>query len=151
MSGKCSLVPVTKPVIQFGSNDSILHTGMNLTLTCLARGSPPFTYRWLKIVPGDAASLVGQDATLRFEKLELFDAGKYYCEVKNRISTLQRSNTVQLTVEGEASMWFLFGNLVKWKENPFKESQEIIFKRVCITWCKVSHPNVGPPSISDPL
>lgn len=92
-------VPVTKPVIQFGSNASILHTGMNLTLTCLARGSPPFTYRWLKIVPGDAASLVGQDATLRFEKLELFDAGKYYCEAKNRIGTLQRSNTVQLNVE----------------------------------------------------
>ncbi|XP_066496302.1 V-set and immunoglobulin domain-containing protein 4 [Tiliqua scincoides] len=92
-------VPVTKPVIQFSSNGSVLHEGMNLSLTCLARGSPPLTYWWLKIVPGNAATQLGTDAVLRFEELQLFDAGRYYCEAKNRVGTLQRSNTVQLTVD----------------------------------------------------
>lgn len=100
----CSLVPVTKPIIQLSSNRTVLSPGMDLTLTCLARGSPPITYQWFKIVPVDAGVQIGEEAALRFERLEPFHAGRYYCKAKNQIDgpRVEQSDTVQVPVEGEA-------------------------------------------------
>ncbi|XP_077164344.1 V-set and immunoglobulin domain-containing protein 4 isoform X2 [Paroedura picta] len=93
-------VAVTKPTITAGTTESILPTGRNTSLTCHAYGSPPIQYRWLRATQGGNDVPVSQNAVLRFDSLQVLDAGTYYCEAGNRVSSaVQRSDAFQLTVE----------------------------------------------------
>ncbi|XP_032994084.1 V-set and immunoglobulin domain-containing protein 4 [Lacerta agilis] len=98
---KVKKVPVTKPVIKATNNDETSLPGvMRFNLTCLTSGSPPITYRWFKQVQGSNATLVGKEAVLAFDRLEASDAGRYYCEVENRLSTQsQQSKTIRINVQ----------------------------------------------------
>ncbi|NWJ08944.1 VSIG4 protein, partial [Crypturellus undulatus] len=77
-------VAVTKPVIRAGELGLVLPAGASTSLTCVASGSPPISYRWFRGEPGGAARRLGSGAELTFDRLQPSHAGKYYCEAENR-------------------------------------------------------------------
>ncbi|XP_053230154.1 V-set and immunoglobulin domain-containing protein 4 isoform X1 [Podarcis raffonei] len=101
---KVKKVPVAKPVIKATNNDETSLPGvMRFNLSCLTTGSPPITYRWFKQVEGSNATFVGKEAVLAFDRLEASDAGRYYCEVENRVSKqIQQSRAIRINVQSSA-------------------------------------------------
>ncbi|XP_065585877.1 V-set and immunoglobulin domain-containing protein 4 [Cyrtonyx montezumae] len=93
-------VAVTKPTIVAGALGLAVPVGANASLTCVAHGSPPISYRWFRAAPGRTGQLVGSEAELVWSSLQPSDAGTYYCEAQNRVNTgtAQRSDAVELTV-----------------------------------------------------
>jgi len=100
----CLAVAVTKPVIVAGELGLAVPVGAKASLTCVAQGSPPITYRWFRAVPGRSGQLLGSEAELVWNSLQPSNVGMYYCEVQNRVNTgiVQRSDAVELTVRGES-------------------------------------------------
>lgn len=78
--------------------------GARTSLTCVARGSPPISYRWFRAVPGGTALPLSSQAELTWDSLRPSDAGTYYCEAENRVGAgaVQRSDAVELVVRGES-------------------------------------------------
>ncbi|XP_009463620.1 PREDICTED: uncharacterized protein LOC104012912 [Nipponia nippon] len=70
------------------------------SLTCVASGSPPISYRWFRSTPGGKALLLSSQAELVWDSLRPSDAGEYYCEAENRAGAgvVQQSDAVELTV-----------------------------------------------------
>lgn len=97
---KVAKVAVTKPVIVAGELGLAVPVGAKASLTCVAQGSPPITYRWFRAVPGRSGQLLGSEAELVWNSLQPSNVGMYYCEVQNRVNTgiVQRSDAVELTV-----------------------------------------------------
>nr|XP_020640073.1 V-set and immunoglobulin domain-containing protein 4 isoform X2 [Pogona vitticeps] len=96
-------VPVSKPVVQSSSQGSALPRGTRTSLECSANGSPPIIYRWYKEVPGDHPERIGTGAVLTFDPLQASDAGRYYCEVENKVGTRkERSDVVELRVDEDS-------------------------------------------------
>ncbi|XP_055583520.1 V-set and immunoglobulin domain-containing protein 4 isoform X1 [Falco cherrug] len=95
-------VAVTKPVIRAGELGLAVPAGARTSLTCVADGSPPISYRWFRSTPGGKALLLSSQAELAWDSLQPSDAGKYYCEAENRAGAraVQQSDTVELTVRG---------------------------------------------------
>uniref|UniRef100_A0A8C4V8D8 V-set and immunoglobulin domain containing 4 n=1 Tax=Falco tinnunculus TaxID=100819 RepID=A0A8C4V8D8_FALTI len=95
-------VAVTKPVIRAGELGLAVPAGARTSLTCVADGSPPISYRWFRSTPGGKALLLSSQAELAWDRLQPSDAGKYYCEAENRAGAraVQQSDTVELTVRG---------------------------------------------------
>ncbi|OXB79568.1 UNVERIFIED_CONTAM: hypothetical protein H355_010954, partial [Colinus virginianus] len=93
-------VAVTKPTIVAGALGLAVPVGANASLTCVAHGSPPISYRWFRAAPGRTGQLLSSEAELVWSSLQPSDAGTYYCEAQNRVSagTVQRSDAVELTV-----------------------------------------------------
>ncbi|XP_021261931.1 V-set and immunoglobulin domain-containing protein 4 isoform X2 [Numida meleagris] len=93
-------VAVTKPTIVPGALGLAVPAGAKASLTCVAHGSPPISYRWFRAVPGRTGQLLGSEAELVWSSLQPSDAGTYYCEAQNRVGsgTVQRSDPVELTV-----------------------------------------------------
>ncbi|XP_015715533.1 V-set and immunoglobulin domain-containing protein 4 isoform X2 [Coturnix japonica] len=91
---------VTKPIIVAGELGLVVPAGAKARLTCVAQGSPPISYHWFRVAPGRNGQLLGSEAELVWNSLQPSDAGMYYCEVQNRVSTgvVRRSDTVELTV-----------------------------------------------------
>ncbi|KGL78805.1 V-set and immunoglobulin domain-containing protein 4, partial [Tinamus guttatus] len=58
--------------------------GASPSLTCVAGGSPPISYRWFLGEPGGAARRLSSGAELTFDSLRPSHSGKYYCEAENR-------------------------------------------------------------------
>ncbi|NXE26936.1 VSIG4 protein, partial [Ardeotis kori] len=54
------------------------------SLTCVASGSPPISYRWFRGTPGGKALLLSSQAELAWDSLRPSDSGRYYCEAANR-------------------------------------------------------------------
>ncbi|NXQ98759.1 VSIG4 protein, partial [Sagittarius serpentarius] len=77
-------VAVTKPVVRASEPGLTLPAGARTSLTCVAGGSPPISYRWFRSVPGGKALLLSSQAELAWASLQPSDAGKYYCEAENR-------------------------------------------------------------------
>ncbi|NXK18731.1 VSIG4 protein, partial [Arenaria interpres] len=77
-------VSVTKPVIRAGELGLSVPVGARTSLTCVASGSPPISYRWFRSTPGQKAQLLSNQAELVWDNLQLSDAGMYYCEAENR-------------------------------------------------------------------
>ncbi|NXK08664.1 VSIG4 protein, partial [Herpetotheres cachinnans] len=77
-------VAVTKPVIRVGELGLVVPAGARTSLTCVASGSPPISYRWFRSTPGGKALLLSSQAELAWDSLQPSDAGKYYCEAENR-------------------------------------------------------------------
>ncbi|NWU88853.1 VSIG4 protein, partial [Upupa epops] len=77
-------VAVTKPIIRAAEPGLAVPAGANTSLTCVASGSPPISYRWFRRVPGGKALLLSSQAELAWDNLQPSDAGKYYCEAENR-------------------------------------------------------------------
>ncbi|KFV82570.1 V-set and immunoglobulin domain-containing protein 4, partial [Struthio camelus australis] len=77
-------VAVTKPIIRAGELGLMVPAGARTSLTCVATGSPPISYRWFLGEPGGKARLLGSQAELTFDSLRPSDSGKYYCEAENR-------------------------------------------------------------------
>ncbi|NXE78789.1 VSIG4 protein, partial [Cochlearius cochlearius] len=77
-------VAVTKPVIRAGELGLTVPAGARTSLTCVASGSPPISYRWFRSAPGGKALLLSSQAELTWGSLQPSDAGKYYCEAENR-------------------------------------------------------------------
>ncbi|NXA45816.1 VSIG4 protein, partial [Nothocercus julius] len=77
-------VAVTKPVIRAGELGLALPTGARTSLTCVAGGSPPISYRWFLGEPGGAARRLSSGAELTFDSVRPSHSGKYYCEAENR-------------------------------------------------------------------
>jgi len=78
--------------------------GARTSLTCVASGSPPISYRWFRSTPGGKALLLSSRAELAWDSLQPSDAGEYYCEAENRVGAgaVRRSDAVELTVGGES-------------------------------------------------
>uniref|UniRef100_A0A669PMT5 V-set and immunoglobulin domain containing 4 n=1 Tax=Phasianus colchicus TaxID=9054 RepID=A0A669PMT5_PHACC len=97
---KVAKVAVTKPTIVAGELGLAVPVGAKASLTCVAQGSPPISYRWFRMAPGRSGQLLGSEAELVWSSLQPSDAGMYYCEVQNRVNTgaVQRSDAVELTV-----------------------------------------------------
>ncbi|XP_003208312.2 V-set and immunoglobulin domain-containing protein 4 [Meleagris gallopavo] len=97
---KVTKVAVTKPTIVAGELGLAVPVGAKASLTCVAQGSPPISYRWFRMAPGRSEQLLGSEAELVWSSLQPSDAGMYYCEVQNRVNTgmVQRSDAVELTV-----------------------------------------------------
>ncbi|KAM6323065.1 V-set and immunoglobulin domain-containing protein 4-like [Podargus strigoides] len=95
-------VAVTKPIIRAGKLGLTVPAGARTSLTCVASGSPPISYRWFRSVPGGEALLLSSQAELAWDNLQPSDTGKYYCEAENRVGAgaVQRSDTVELRVRG---------------------------------------------------
>ncbi|OXB62655.1 hypothetical protein ASZ78_006474, partial [Callipepla squamata] len=93
-------VAVTKPTIVAGALGLAVPLGAKASLTCVAHGSPPISYRWFRAAPGRTGQLLSSEAELVWSSLQPSDAGTYYCEAQNRVSagTVQRSDAVELTV-----------------------------------------------------
>ncbi|XP_054695393.1 V-set and immunoglobulin domain-containing protein 4-like isoform X1 [Grus americana] len=102
MTTKLEVVKVaaTKPVIRAGEPGLMVPAGARASLTCVASGSPPISYRWFRSAPGGKALLLSSQAELAWDSLRPSDAGKYYCEAENRVGAgaVQRSDAVELTV-----------------------------------------------------
>ncbi|NXV77301.1 VSIG4 protein, partial [Atlantisia rogersi] len=77
-------VPVTKPIIRPGELGLRVPAGARASLTCVASGSPPISYRWFRSSLGGSAELLGSQAELAWDSLQPSDAGEYYCEAENR-------------------------------------------------------------------
>ncbi|XP_020640072.3 V-set and immunoglobulin domain-containing protein 4 isoform X1 [Pogona vitticeps] len=96
-------VPVSKPVVQSSYKGSTLARGTRTSLECSANGSPPIIYRWYKEVPGDHPESIGTGAVLTFDPLQASDAGRYYCEVENKVGTRkEQSDVVELRVDEDS-------------------------------------------------
>ncbi|XP_052669546.1 V-set and immunoglobulin domain-containing protein 4-like [Harpia harpyja] len=93
-------VAATKPVIRASEPGLTFPAGARASLTCVANGSPPISYRWFRSVPGGKALLLSSQAELAWDSLQPSDTGKYYCEAENRVGAgaVQQSDAVQLTV-----------------------------------------------------
>ncbi|XP_076203241.1 uncharacterized protein LOC143164479 isoform X2 [Aptenodytes patagonicus] len=93
-------VAVTKPVIRAGELGLTVPAGARTSLTCVASGSPPISYRWFRSAPGGKALLLSSQAELAWDSVRPSDTGKYYCEAENRVraGAVQQSDTVELTV-----------------------------------------------------
>uniref|UniRef100_A0A8C6JSL1 Uncharacterized protein n=1 Tax=Melopsittacus undulatus TaxID=13146 RepID=A0A8C6JSL1_MELUD len=101
----CLPVAATKPIIRAGKLGLTVPTGARTSLTCVASGSPPISYRWFRGTPGQKALLLSRQAELVWDSLQPSDTGKYYCEAENRAGAgaVQQSDAVELTVTGESS------------------------------------------------
>uniref|UniRef100_A0A8B9VQP1 Ig-like domain-containing protein n=1 Tax=Anas zonorhyncha TaxID=75864 RepID=A0A8B9VQP1_9AVES len=95
-------VPATKPIIRAGALGLTVPVGARTSLTCVAHGSPPISYRWFRAVPGGTALPLSSQAELTWDSLRPSDAGTYYCEAENRVGAgvVQRSDAVELVVRG---------------------------------------------------
>ncbi|XP_030904135.1 V-set and immunoglobulin domain-containing protein 4 isoform X2 [Melopsittacus undulatus] len=95
-------VAATKPIIRAGKLGLTVPTGARTSLTCVASGSPPISYRWFRGTPGQKALLLSRQAELVWDSLQPSDTGKYYCEAENRAGAgaVQQSDAVELTVTG---------------------------------------------------
>ncbi|XP_050569330.1 V-set and immunoglobulin domain-containing protein 4-like isoform X1 [Cygnus atratus] len=95
-------VPATKPTIRAGALGLTVPAGARTSLTCVAHGSPPISYRWFRAVPGGTALPLSSQAELTWDSLRPSDAGTYYCEAENRVGAgaVQRSDAVELVVRG---------------------------------------------------
>ncbi|XP_033920172.1 V-set and immunoglobulin domain-containing protein 4-like isoform X1 [Melopsittacus undulatus] len=93
-------VAATKPIIRAGKLGLTVPTGARTSLTCVASGSPPISYRWFRGTPGQKALLLSRQAELVWDSLQPSDTGKYYCEAENRAGAgaVQQSDAVELTV-----------------------------------------------------
>uniref|UniRef100_A0A8B9FE30 Ig-like domain-containing protein n=1 Tax=Amazona collaria TaxID=241587 RepID=A0A8B9FE30_9PSIT len=94
----------SKPIIRAGELGLTVPAGARTSLTCVASGSPPISYRWFRGTPGQKALLLSRQAELVWDSLQPSDTGKYYCEVENRAGAgaVQQSDAVELTVTGES-------------------------------------------------
>ncbi|NWW87187.1 VSIG4 protein, partial [Rhynochetos jubatus] len=77
-------VAVTKPIVRAGELGLMVPAGARTSLTCVASGSPPISYRWFRSTPGRKGLLLSSQAELAWDSLQPSDAGKYYCEAENR-------------------------------------------------------------------
>ncbi|NXO03346.1 VSIG4 protein, partial [Rhinopomastus cyanomelas] len=77
-------VAATKPIIRAGELGLVVPAGASTSLTCVASGSPPISYRWFRSVPARKALLLSSQAELAWDHLQPSDSGKYYCEAENR-------------------------------------------------------------------
>ncbi|XP_049683222.1 V-set and immunoglobulin domain-containing protein 4-like isoform X1 [Accipiter gentilis] len=93
-------VAATKPIIRASEPGLTLPAGARASLTCVANGSPPISYRWFRSIPGGKALLLSRQVELAWDSLQPSDTGKYYCEAENRVGAgaVQQSDAVQLTV-----------------------------------------------------
>ncbi|KAM9274113.1 V-set and immunoglobulin domain-containing protein 4 [Morus bassanus] len=93
-------VAATKPIIRASELGLTFPAGARTSLTCVANGSPPISYRWFKSLPGGKAPLLSSQAELAWDSLQPSDTGKYYCEAENRVGAgaVQQSDAVELTV-----------------------------------------------------
>ncbi|KAM7094673.1 V-set and immunoglobulin domain-containing protein 4-like isoform 5-T6 [Ciconia maguari] len=93
-------VAATKPVIRASEPGLTFPAGARTSLTCVASGSPPISYRWFRSTPGGKALLLSSQAELAWDSLRPSDTGKYYCEAENRVGAgaVQQSDAVELTV-----------------------------------------------------
>ncbi|KAM6061259.1 V-set and immunoglobulin domain-containing protein 4-like [Chlamydotis macqueenii] len=93
-------VAATKPVIRAGELGLTVPAGARTSLTCVASGSPPISYRWFRGTPGGKALLLSSQAELAWDSLRPSDSGRYYCEAANRAGAgaVQQSDAVELTV-----------------------------------------------------
>ncbi|XP_032851944.1 V-set and immunoglobulin domain-containing protein 4-like [Tyto alba] len=93
-------VAVTKPIIRASELGLTFLPGARTSLTCVASGSPPISYRWFRGAPGGEALLLSSQAELAWDSLQPSDTGKYYCEAENRVGdrAAQQSDVVELTV-----------------------------------------------------
>lgn len=100
----CLPVPATKPTIRAGALGLTVPAGARTSLTCVAHGSPPISYRWFRAVPGGTTLPLSSQAELTWDSLRPSDAGTYYCEAENRVGAgvVQRSDAVELVVRGES-------------------------------------------------
>ncbi|XP_072732761.1 V-set and immunoglobulin domain-containing protein 4-like isoform X4 [Ciconia boyciana] len=93
-------VAATKPVIRASEPGLTFPAGARTSLTCVASGSPPISYRWFRSTAGGKALLLSSQAELAWDSLRPSDTGKYYCEAENRVGAgaVQQSDAVELTV-----------------------------------------------------
>ncbi|XP_054070342.1 V-set and immunoglobulin domain-containing protein 4-like isoform X2 [Rissa tridactyla] len=103
-------VAVTKPVIRAGKLGLTVPAGARTSLTCVASGSPPISYRWFRSSPGRKAQLLSSQAELAWDSLRLSDAGMYYCEAENRVGdgAVQQSDAVELRVRAKNQTELVF-------------------------------------------
>ncbi|OPJ89321.1 hypothetical protein AV530_003571 [Patagioenas fasciata monilis] len=90
-------VAVTKPVVVAGERGLTVPAGARTSLSCVASGSPPISYRWFRSSPGGKARLLGHQAELAWDSAQPSDSGTYYCEAQSRAGAAQRSDAVRLT------------------------------------------------------
>ncbi|XP_074962631.1 V-set and immunoglobulin domain-containing protein 4-like isoform X2 [Phalacrocorax aristotelis] len=93
-------VAATKPVIRASEPGLTFAPGARTSLTCVASGSPPISYRWFRSGPGGEALLLSSQAKLAWDSLQPSDTGTYFCEAENRVGAraVQQSDAVELTV-----------------------------------------------------
>ncbi|XP_064318844.1 V-set and immunoglobulin domain-containing protein 4-like isoform X6 [Phalacrocorax carbo] len=93
-------VAATKPVIRASEPGLTFAPGARTSLTCVASGSPPISYRWFRSGPGGEARLLSSQAELAWDSLQPSDTGTYFCEAENRVGAraVQQSDAVELTV-----------------------------------------------------
>ncbi|NXJ82756.1 VSIG4 protein, partial [Trogon melanurus] len=77
-------VAATKPVIRASELGLAVPAGARTSLTCVASGSPPISYRWFRSTAAGKALPLGSEARLAWDSLQPSDAGIYYCEAQNR-------------------------------------------------------------------
>ncbi|XP_026704638.1 V-set and immunoglobulin domain-containing protein 4-like [Athene cunicularia] len=96
----CLPVAASKPVVRASQPGLTFPAGASTSLTCVASGSPPISYRWFRGAPGGTALLLSSQAELAWDSLQPSDTGEYYCEAENRVGAgaVQRSDAVELTV-----------------------------------------------------
>ncbi|NWI63477.1 VSIG4 protein, partial [Todus mexicanus] len=77
-------VAATKPIIRASELGLTLPAGARTSLTCVASGSPPISYRWFRSSAPGRAQLLSSQAELAWDSLRPSDTGTYFCEAENR-------------------------------------------------------------------
>lgn len=114
-------VAATKPIIRAGELGLTVPAGARTSLTCVATGSPPISYRWFRGTPGGEALLLSSQAELAWDSLQPSDTGKYYCEAENRVGAgaVQQSDAVELMVTDPPVTVVTFENDVGYPEKNY--------------------------------
>ncbi|XP_025921901.1 V-set and immunoglobulin domain-containing protein 4-like isoform X1 [Apteryx rowi] len=127
-------VAVTKPIIRAGELGLMLPAGARTSLTCVASGSPPISYRWFLGEPGGKAQYLSSQAELTFDSLRPSDSGKYYCEAENRVGArvARQSDAVELTVRDLPTTTVVFASDVgtpeRYHTTTEKSQTELVFR-----------------------
>ncbi|XP_062440560.1 V-set and immunoglobulin domain-containing protein 4-like [Rhea pennata] len=131
-------VAVTKPIIRAGELGLIVPAGARTSLTCVASGSPPISYRWFLGEPGGKAQHLSSQAELTFESLQPSDSGKYYCEAENRVGrgVPQQSDAVELMVRDLPRTTVVFdsdvGTSERYHTTTEKSQTELVFRTTSV-------------------
>lgn len=78
-----------------------VRVGESVQLQCLAHGTPPLTFQWSRVGSSLPPRATTRNDVLRLGPVGLEDAGRYRCQVTNRVGSAEAF--AQVVVQGEQS------------------------------------------------
>lgn len=77
----------------------VVHPGQNAFINCTTTGEKPISIEWLPIGRNMPSSVYTRDGYIRFNNIQLQDAGRYLCRASNNAGVAEA--TADVIVEGK--------------------------------------------------